>query len=44
MEKVLNKETAFKRDWEKKLVSQIHDLPKYEEVFRGVKRYLKVLI
>jgi len=40
-EKVLGKETAFKRDWEKKLVSQIHDLPKYEEVFRESKRHLK---
>jgi predicted nucleotidyltransferase component of viral defense system len=40
-EKVLNKETAFKRDWEKKLFSQIHDLPEYEEVFRKVKRHLK---
>ena len=40
-EKVLNKETAFKRDWEKKLTSQIHDLPKYEEVFRESKRHLK---
>ena len=44
MEKVLSKETAFKRDWEKKLVSQIHDLPKYEGVFRVAKRYLKALI
>jgi len=41
MEKVLSKETAFKRDWEKKLVSQIHDLPKYEEVFREAKRHFK---
>ena len=41
MEKVLSKETAFKRDWEKKLVSQIHDLPKFEEAFREVKRHLK---
>lgn len=41
MEKVLNKETAFKRDWDKKLVSQIHDLPPYETVFRGEKRHLK---
>jgi predicted nucleotidyltransferase component of viral defense system len=39
--KVLNKETAFKRDWEKKLISQIHDLPKYEEVFREAKRHFK---
>jgi len=41
IEKVLSKETIFKRDWEKKLVSQIHDLPKYEEVFREVKRHFK---
>jgi predicted nucleotidyltransferase component of viral defense system len=40
-EKVLSKETAFKRDWEKKLISQIHDLPKYEEVFREAKRRFK---
>ena len=40
-EKVLNKEVAFKRDWEKKLVSQIHDLPKFEEVFREAKRHFK---
>jgi len=39
--KILSKETAFKRDWEKKLVSQIHDLPKYEEVFREAKRHFK---
>ena len=41
MEKVLSKETAFKRDWEKKLASQIHDLPEYEEVFREAKRHFK---
>lgn len=41
IEKVLKKETAFKRDWEKKLASQIHDIPKYDEVFRGAKRHLK---
>ena len=41
MEKVLSKEVAYKRDWEKKLVSQIHNLPKYEEVFRASKRHLK---
>ena len=40
-EKVLSKETAFKRDWDKKLASQIHDLPEYEEVFRGAKRHFK---
>lgn len=41
MEKALSKEATFKRDWEKKLVSQIHDLPKYEEVFREAKRHFK---
>ena len=40
-EKVLSKEMAIKRDWEKKLVSQIHNLPKYEEVFREAKRHFK---
>jgi len=40
-EKVLSKETVFKRDWDKKLASQIHDLPEYEEVFRGAKRHFK---
>lgn len=38
-EKVLSKEAAFKRDWENKLASQIHDLPKYEDVFREAKRH-----
>lgn len=41
MEKVLSKEAAFKRDWERKLASQIHDIPEYAEVFRGAKRYFK---
>jgi len=41
MEKVLSKEAILKRDWEKKLVSQIHDLPEFEEVFRKAKRHLK---
>jgi len=40
-EKVLNKESVYKRDWEKKLVLQIHDLPKYEDVFREAKRHFK---
>lgn len=40
-EKVLSKEKAFQRDWANKLASQIHDLPKYEDVFRVVKRHLK---
>lgn len=42
MEKVLGKETAFKRDWKRKLASQIHDIPEYAEVFRGAKRHLKL--
>jgi predicted nucleotidyltransferase component of viral defense system len=41
IDKVLNKEAAFKRDWDKKLTSQIHDLPPFNTVFRGVKRHLK---
>jgi predicted nucleotidyltransferase component of viral defense system len=41
LEKVLSKEMAFKRDWKTKLVSQIHDLPEYEEVFRESKRHFK---
>ena len=40
-EKVLSKETAFKRDWNKKLALQIHDLPEYEKVFREAKRHFK---
>ena len=43
-EKVLSKEKAFKRDWDKKLASQVHDLPKYEETFREAKRHFKHLI
>jgi len=33
MDNVLSKEAAFKRDWDKKLASQIHDLPPYDTVF-----------
>jgi predicted nucleotidyltransferase component of viral defense system len=40
-EKALSKETAFKRDWQKKLSSQIHDIPEYDEVFREAKRHFK---
>lgn len=39
--KILRKESIFKRDWERKLASQIHDLPPYDMVFREVKRHLK---
>jgi len=41
VERVLGKEIAFERDWERKLASQIHDIPEYAEVFRGAKRHLK---
>jgi uncharacterized protein len=40
--KVIGKEAAFKRDWDKKLASQIHDLPKYDDVFREAKRHFKL--
>ena len=40
-EKVLSKEKGFKRDWENKLASQIHDLPEYETILREAKRHLK---
>ena len=40
-EKVLSKEAALKRDWDKKLSFQIHDLPKYDDVFREAKRHFK---
>lgn len=39
--KVLKKEAMFKRDWEGKLRSQIHDLPPFEAVFRETKRHFK---
>jgi predicted nucleotidyltransferase component of viral defense system len=42
MEKVLSKEAMFKRDWNKKLSSQIHDIPNFDAVFREVKRHLKL--
>jgi uncharacterized protein len=41
MAKVLSKEIAFKRDWQKKLAAQIHEIPEYALVFRGAKRHLK---
>ena len=40
-EKVLKKEATFKRDWIGKLENQIHDLPKFDDVFREVRRHLK---
>ena len=40
-QKIISKEKAFERDWIKKLQNQIHDLPKYDDVFRETKRHLK---
>jgi predicted nucleotidyltransferase component of viral defense system len=42
MEKVLSKEAMFKRNWDKKLSSQIHDIPNFDAVFREAKRHLKL--
>lgn len=39
--KVLRKEVLFKRDWEAKLRNQINDLPKFEDVMRESRRYLR---
>ncbi|MET3980311.1 putative nucleotidyltransferase component of viral defense system [Mucilaginibacter sp. UYP25] len=39
--KVLSKEGVFGKDWVKKLQNQIHDLDRFEEVFRKTKRHLK---
>ena len=39
--KVLSKEAVFGKDWVKKLQHQIHDLGKFDEVFRQTKRHLK---
>lgn len=39
--KVMAKEKAFERDWLKKLENQIHNLPKYADIFRETKRHLK---
>ena len=41
VQKVLSKENTFKRDWERKLSSQIYDIPKFEEVFRETKKHMK---
>ena len=38
--KILKKEKIFERDWKEKLQNQIHDLPKYADVFRKSKRHL----
>jgi predicted nucleotidyltransferase component of viral defense system len=40
-EKVMKKEAVFKRDWVTKLENQVHDIPKFDNIFREVKRYLK---
>jgi predicted nucleotidyltransferase component of viral defense system len=40
-EKVLKKEAVYKRDWVTKLENQIHDIPKFDDIFREVRRYLK---
>ncbi len=40
-EKTLKKEAVFKRDWDKKLANQIHDLPRFDDVMREIKRHLK---
>jgi predicted nucleotidyltransferase component of viral defense system len=39
-EKVLSKERVFEKDWVKKLANQIHDLDKFDDVFRETKRHL----
>ncbi len=41
-ERVLSKEKNLKQAWEKKLENQVHDLPKFEDVFREAKRYYKL--
>jgi hypothetical protein len=41
-EKLLAKEKNLKQGWEKKLVNQIHDLPKFDDLFRKSKRYFKL--
>lgn len=41
-EKVLSKQAGFGRDWQAKLANQIHNLNKYEQVFREAKRHLKL--
>lgn len=39
--KVLGKEKTFEKDWINKLENQIHNLPKYSDIFRETKRHLK---
>lgn len=40
--KVLAKEKNLSRDWESKLRNQMAELPKFADVFRRVKRHLKL--
>lgn len=40
--KVLEKEKTLEQGWKKKLEGQIYDLPRFTEVFRQVKRHLKL--
>lgn len=40
--KVLKKQGAFEKGWNAKLQNQIHDLPKFEDIFREAKRYFKL--
>ncbi|MBY0482084.1 MAG: nucleotidyl transferase AbiEii/AbiGii toxin family protein [Chitinophagaceae bacterium] len=40
--KVLAKEKNLEQGWQKKLEDQIHDLPKYSDVFRESKRHFKI--
>lgn len=41
VDKVLKKEQIFRKDWVTKLQNQIHDLPKFDDVFREAKRHLE---
>ncbi len=41
-QKVLAKERNFKQAWQLSLENQIHDLPKFDDVFRETKRYFKL--
>lgn len=41
-EKILSKEKNLRQAWERKLDNQIHDLPKYDDVFRQAKRNFKI--
>jgi predicted nucleotidyltransferase component of viral defense system len=40
--KVLMKEKNLKQAWDRKLENQIHDLPKFDDVFREAKRNFKI--